>query len=278
MIVCAGDVTRTDQDLLTDPVQRVTRDISIFGANPKDYRTVESLGLMVRDLFHRKPASIIVPSWAVLDIVAQGPIVGPTDDDTTVHRLVHPDRAPLELNPPIIAGDHHGEETTRSPALSCPSARRPTLILATRRRQSPPLRADAYTKIGGTETISDFGDTATDVTFTGVEDSRTEHLKGSTDGGSLEITCADDTTDPGQILVKAASAPTDQNEYNIKLEYQNGDVGYIKGPIMGFSRVNGDRPEQRGQAQVHHRQQPWRNPRSGVIAPVGFSQSIPGAS
>jgi len=101
---------------------------------------------------------------------------------------------------------------------------------------------DTFTKIGGTETISDFGDTASDVTFTGLEDSRTEHLKGSTDGGSIEITCADDTTDAGQIAVALAAAPTDQGEYNIKLEYQNGDVGYLKGPIMGFSRVNGTGP------------------------------------
>jgi hypothetical protein len=102
--------------------------------------------------------------------------------------------------------------------------------------------ADTYTRIGGTETISDFGDTASDVTFTGLEDSRTEHLKGSTDGGSIEITCADDTTDAGQIAVLAAASPTDQGEYNIKLEYQNGDTGYLKGPIMGFSRVNGTGP------------------------------------
>lgn len=102
--------------------------------------------------------------------------------------------------------------------------------------------ADTYTVIGGTETISDFGDTATDVSFTGLGDSRTEHLKGSTDGGTLEITCADDTTDAGQAAVLAASSPTDQGEYNLKIAYQNGDVGYIKGPIMGFSRVNGTGP------------------------------------
>jgi hypothetical protein len=90
MIVCAGDVTRVDQDLLVDEMPRIIRDISIFGQNDTTahYRAIESLGLMVRDLFHRKPASIIVPGWTVLDIIAQGPIVGPTDDDTTVHRLV----------------------------------------------------------------------------------------------------------------------------------------------------------------------------------------------
>ncbi len=102
--------------------------------------------------------------------------------------------------------------------------------------------ADTYTVIGGTETLGDFGDTAADVTFTGLGDSRTKHFKGSTDGATWDITCADLTTDPGQVAVKAAAIPTDQGEYNLKVEWQNGDVGYIKGPIMGFSRVNGTGP------------------------------------
>lgn len=90
MIVCAGDVTRTDQDLIVDPMPIIIRDVSVFGLNDTaaHYRAVESLGLLVRDLFHRKPANLIVPGWNVLDIICQGPIVGPTDDDTTVHRLV----------------------------------------------------------------------------------------------------------------------------------------------------------------------------------------------
>jgi hypothetical protein len=90
MIVCAGDVTRSDQDLITDPLPVIIRDISVFGQNDtaSHYRATEALGLLVRDLFHRKPANLVVPGWNVLDIVCQGPIVGPTDDDTTVHRLV----------------------------------------------------------------------------------------------------------------------------------------------------------------------------------------------
>jgi hypothetical protein len=85
MIVSAGDVVRTDQDFINDPVHVLTRDISIFGENatPAKLRAVESLALLVRDLFHRQRGSLSVSGWRVLDIVCKGPIVGPTDDDTT---------------------------------------------------------------------------------------------------------------------------------------------------------------------------------------------------
>jgi hypothetical protein len=102
--------------------------------------------------------------------------------------------------------------------------------------------ADTYTPIAETETISDFGDTATDVPFTGLADARTRHLKGSTDGGVATITCGDQPDDPGQAAVKAAAAPTNQDEYNIRFEWKNGDVSYIRGPVMSFTRVNGTGP------------------------------------
>jgi hypothetical protein len=101
---------------------------------------------------------------------------------------------------------------------------------------------DTYIVIGETETISDFGDTATDVTFTGLGDARTRHLKGSTDGGTAQITVGDQPTDAGQAAVRLACVPTNQAEYNVKFEWRNGDVSYIRGPLMGFGRVNGTGP------------------------------------
>lgn len=102
--------------------------------------------------------------------------------------------------------------------------------------------ADTYTPIAETETISDFGDTAADVPFTSLADSRVRHLKGATDGGMATITCADVPDDAGQAAVKAAAAPTNQAEYNIKIEWPNGDVGFIRGPVMSWQRVNGSGP------------------------------------
>ncbi|MEQ1938615.1 hypothetical protein ABMA46_10195 [Mesorhizobium sp. CN5-321] len=104
------------------------------------------------------------------------------------------------------------------------------------------FEADTYKLIAETETISDFGDTASDVAFTALGDARTRHLKGSTDGGVATITCADVPADLGQSAVKAAAAATNQSEYNIKFEWANGDVSYIRGPVMSWSRVNGTGP------------------------------------
>lgn len=101
---------------------------------------------------------------------------------------------------------------------------------------------DTYVAIGETETISDFGDTASDVTFTGLGDARTRHLKGSTDGGMAQITVADQPSDAGQAAVRAACTPDNQAEYNVKFEWANGDISYIRGPLMGFGRVNGTGP------------------------------------
>jgi hypothetical protein len=102
--------------------------------------------------------------------------------------------------------------------------------------------ADTYTAIAKTETLNDFGDTAADVAFTGLADSRTEHLKGSTDGGTVEITMGEVSTDSGQQAVKAAAAAGVQDEYNFKIAWPNGDTAYYRGPVMAFSRVNGTGP------------------------------------
>lgn len=101
---------------------------------------------------------------------------------------------------------------------------------------------DTYVLIAETETISDFGDTATDVPFTALADARTRHLKGSTDGGLATVTCGDMPSDPGQVAVKAAAAPTNQAEFNVKFEWKNGDVSFIRGPVMSFTRINGTGP------------------------------------
>jgi hypothetical protein len=90
MIVTPNDVTRTDQDFINNPLPVIVRDISIFGQTDTTAhaRAVESLALMVRDLFHRQRQSLSVSGWTVLDIVCKGPFPGPVDDDKTIHRIV----------------------------------------------------------------------------------------------------------------------------------------------------------------------------------------------
>ncbi len=92
LIIAAGDVTHGDQDFIDAPLGVIVRDIAVYGKkrgkDPEPYRTVERIALNVRDLFHRKRGSLIIPGWNVVDIRCTGPIVAPVDDDHTIGRLV----------------------------------------------------------------------------------------------------------------------------------------------------------------------------------------------
>jgi hypothetical protein len=82
--------------------------------------------------------------------------------------------------------------------------------------------ADTYVEVKPAETIGDFGDTATDVKFLGVSDSRAQHLKGSKDAGTQSLTFGYDATDPGQVAMKAAFlSPQD---FNFKVLFNDAPV------------------------------------------------------
>lgn len=63
-----------------------------------------------------------------------------------------------------------------------------------------------YTQVRKVETIGDFGDTAQSVTFTALDDERTEKSKGARDAGDLTLTVAYIAPDPGQRAMDAAEA------------------------------------------------------------------------
>ncbi len=77
-----------DQDYLNSLLPVVMRDIAIYGNQPGDYRLVERLAYLTRDLFHRNKWAIAPDGYDVIQIVAKGPIPGATDDQTTVGRVV----------------------------------------------------------------------------------------------------------------------------------------------------------------------------------------------
>lgn len=108
--------------------------------------------------------------------------------------------------------------------------------------------SDSYTEITPAETIGDFGDTATDVKFLGIGDSRARHLKGSLDAGTIQLTCGRDDTDPGQLACLAAfTSPLD---FNFKVLWNNAatlggtkGVTYFRGKVMSKKNVNGTGPD-----------------------------------
>lgn len=88
LIIVNPDVSVTDFDGLTSDRPTVVKDIVVYGRQPDDYRVVESIGYSIRELFHRERFSITVPGFDVVLITASGPRSAPTDDDSTVARVV----------------------------------------------------------------------------------------------------------------------------------------------------------------------------------------------
>jgi hypothetical protein len=93
MIIAAGNVTYGDQDFIDAEMADIVRDIAVYGIKSKDStkdqtRIVERAADDVRDLFHRKRESLIVPGWHVVDIRCKGPVPTGDDDDQTVGRVV----------------------------------------------------------------------------------------------------------------------------------------------------------------------------------------------
>lgn len=77
-----------DADYLNEDMPIVMRDVIFYGAQPADFVLIEELGYAARLLFHRQKWAITPEGYDVVSIVARGPIPGPTDDKSTVARVV----------------------------------------------------------------------------------------------------------------------------------------------------------------------------------------------
>jgi hypothetical protein len=66
------------------------------------------------------------------------------------------------------------------------------------------MAALTWVEVGEVETLGEFGDEASTVTFASIGDGRVRKLKGARDAGTMEITVGRDPRDAGQIAMKAA--------------------------------------------------------------------------
>ena len=89
LIIVSPDISVGDQDALNTFRSVIVKDLSVYGIQPDQYRTIESLGLLLRNKFHRLRWSITPPAgYKIIDIVALGPSIAPTDDDKKLGRVV----------------------------------------------------------------------------------------------------------------------------------------------------------------------------------------------
>lgn len=94
MIVISPDITHGDWDGLKARRDTITKDVIIYGrvaapGSPEDHtRRVEAVALLLREVFHRQPRSLVNPSYRVVSINVTGPLIAPTDSDSIVARVV----------------------------------------------------------------------------------------------------------------------------------------------------------------------------------------------
>ena len=96
-----------------------------------------------------------------------------------------------------------------------------------------------YVQVGELENIGDYGDEVGDVTFSALADSRTRHLKGLADAGSVELTIGFDSGDAGQLALVEAQKDRSQFDYPVKVEYVDGLVDYFAVKVMSSRKTVG---------------------------------------
>lgn len=88
MLIVSANVGVTDEDGLVSRRPVLVRDIIAYGEQDGQYRTIETLGELLRTKFHRQRHAFTISGFHVVDVVATGPIPAPTDDFNHVARVV----------------------------------------------------------------------------------------------------------------------------------------------------------------------------------------------
>ncbi len=82
---------------------------------------------------------------------------------------------------------------------------------------------DTYTPVGNIESLGEFGDERSKVTFVGLADGRVNKARGAADAGDMEVMLAHTTGDGGQAALSAAFAAVSQamDEFNFRVLFND---------------------------------------------------------
>lgn len=105
---------------------------------------------------------------------------------------------------------------------------------------SPGFDSLQYTEISNVGNIGAYGLNTNMISYPVMARPMALKAKGNTDGGTFTLQCADDVSDSGQQKLAAAGDPSNGNNYVLKVEFTNGVVHYIRGPIGGPSHPGGN--------------------------------------
>lgn len=103
------------------------------------------------------------------------------------------------------------------------------------------FEGDVYEEVGEVEDLGEFGDEATEVTFTAIGNRRVRKLKGSLNAGSATVTAGDDPADAGQADMLAAFGSQLDFNFKVVLNDQLTISGepttmYYRGKVMSKRR------------------------------------------
>jgi hypothetical protein len=94
-----------------------------------------------------------------------------------------------------------------------------------------------YTVVGKVESIGDFGDERSAVTFNEIGAGRIQKAKGSADAGTIALTVAYVSADPGQLALEAAL--NNINNFAFRVTFPDGAIQYFRGLVMSKKRSIG---------------------------------------
>lgn len=101
------------------------------------------------------------------------------------------------------------------------------------------FEALTFTPIGEiTTAVGSGGRTYEDVSYVVINDRATKHRKGTYDEAEQTVEMVVVRDDAGQVLCNAAL--DSDNYYAFKVEYNNGEIDYFTGLVIGFEGEGGD--------------------------------------
>lgn len=89
-----------------------------------------------------------------------------------------------------------------------------------------------WSEIGLVESLGEFGDQSSDVSFAAIGDGRMRHAKGARDAGSMTISCAHDPLDAGQAAIEVAEGTNDN--YAFKVVIPDAPTGAYTDTVIYF--------------------------------------------
>lgn len=107
------------------------------------------------------------------------------------------------------------------------------------------FEALTWTEVGEVEDLGEFGDEASEITFTALANRRVRKFKGTFDAGTVTVQAGSDPADPGQLAMIAAFASDLDFPFRVTLNDQLTLAGepttlYFGGKVMSKRRNVGD--------------------------------------